>query len=57
MAAQCTETGGLGTEVPYSRVPPNIFWGVVRGFTTALPNSDMFGHDNILCDDFVLSLL
>ena len=42
---------------PSRGVTPTMFWDNVSGLTTTLPNSDVFGHDNIRCVDFVLGLL
>ena len=46
--------GGSGLKLPIYRVPPTRFWVSVRGFPTILPNSDILGHDNIRCGDFVI---
>ena len=44
VAAQCAGMGGLGPEVP-------MLWDAVRGLSIIFPNVDLFGHDNIICDD------
>ena len=48
--------GKIGEGVPSRRVPPIMLWGSVGVLPTTLPDSNMFGHDNRRCYDFVLGL-
>ena len=43
--------GGTGPIV-HRRVSPTILWDTVWGFPTTLPDRNMFGNDNTICDDF-----
>ena len=56
VAARIFGAGGSGPKVLIYRFTPTMFWVAVRELPNALPNVNIFVHDNVRCDGFVLGL-